>query len=49
MDTLGRHYLDNTLARLRRDKDLAEGAFAQLEPEDFHTLIDPEAGVSGPP
>ncbi len=43
MDTLGRHYLDNTLARLRRDKDLAEGAFAQLEPEDFHTLIDPEA------
>jgi len=43
MSDFARHYLEATLVLLRGQKRLAERAFAQLEPADFHLTIDAEA------
>ena len=43
MANLAEHYLNTVTAIFKKQKLLAERALAQLEPADFHTLIDPEA------
>jgi hypothetical protein len=40
---LAKHYLTTVRKTFERQKQLAEKAFAQLAPADFHRLIDPEA------
>jgi hypothetical protein len=41
--TLVEHYLEAVLATFRKQKVLAEKAFAQLDPEHFHVTLDPES------
>src|SRR5574337_729266 len=43
MDNIGAAYLDEARRSLRGHKRLAEGAFAQLNDEEFFRLLDPEA------
>jgi uncharacterized damage-inducible protein DinB len=40
---IGEHYLEDTLLQLRKLKDLAERAMAQVAEEDFFALLDAEA------
>jgi hypothetical protein len=40
---LARHYLETVMGIFERQKRLAERAFAQLEPDDYHRMLDPES------
>lgn len=43
LDRVERHYLEIVLVTFRKQKVLAEKAFAQLQPEQFHTTLDAES------
>jgi uncharacterized damage-inducible protein DinB len=40
---LARHYLETVLATFKKQKSLAEKAFVQLQPEQFHVSLDAES------
>lgn len=42
-DEMTRHYLETVVTIFRKQKALAEKAFAQLRPEQFHISLDPES------
>jgi Protein of unknown function (DUF1572) len=42
-DALAKHYLETILTTFQKQKALAEKAFAQLEPEHFHVVLDAES------
>jgi hypothetical protein len=42
-DDLGRHYLEDALAELRKYKKFADKAVAQVSDEDFFRQLDPES------
>jgi hypothetical protein len=46
-ESLGKHYLDDALAVLRNYKRLAEGAFEQLQDEEFLVALDEESNSIG--
>jgi Protein of unknown function (DUF1572) len=42
-DTFAKHYLETILSTFQKQKVLAEKAFTQLVPEDFHITLDAES------